>query len=178
MSFTVPLYDNIIVAIATVVTSYFLGRLSWLCGPMCCGGVCVAMSCGGGGFTRDGAYDFVWDSVRLMTGKYTIYYFQYQGDVGCVCMLNDCGSAATTIFALTTILFRFKLKGKCRSEKWEVYLCGDMTIKVVRAQAQFLVQFLDSVTCPLLLRQGMASRRAENCGGLRSCSSWRDGMSF
>ena len=24
-----------------------------------------------------------------MTGKYTIYYFQYQEDVGCVCMLND-----------------------------------------------------------------------------------------
>ena len=66
------------------------------------------------------------------------------------------------------------LKGKCRSEKWEVYLYGDMTIKVERAQ----VQFLDSVTCPLLLRQGMGSRRAENCGGLRSCSSWRDGMSF
>ena len=25
---------------------------------------------------------------------------------------------------------RFKLKGKCRSEKWEVYLYGDKTIKV------------------------------------------------
>ena len=26
--------------------------------------------------------------------------------------------------------FRFKLKGKCRIEKWEVYLYGDKTIKV------------------------------------------------
>ena len=33
---------------------------------------------------------------------------------------------------------RFKLKDKCRSEKWEVYLCGDMTIEVVLAQMQFL----------------------------------------
>ena len=32
---------------------------------------------------------------------------------------------------------RFKLKDKCRSEKWEVYLCGDMTIVVVLAQVQF-----------------------------------------
>ena len=69
---------------------------------------------------------------------------------------------------------RFKLKDKCRSEKWEVYLYGDMTIKVERAQ----VQFLDSVTCPLLLRQGMGSRRAGYCGGLRSCCSWRDGKAF
>ena len=57
--------------------------------PMCCGGVCVAMSCGGGSFPPDGTYDSVWDSVRLMTGKYTVNYFQYQEDVGCVCMLND-----------------------------------------------------------------------------------------
>ena len=40
---------------------------------------------------------------------------------------------------------RFKLKDNCRSEKWEVYLYGDMSIMVERAQ----VQFLDSVTCPL-----------------------------
>ena len=43
------------------------------------------MSCGGGGFTRDGAYDFVLNSVRPMTGKYFFIYFQYQDDVGCVC---------------------------------------------------------------------------------------------
>ena len=60
-----------------------------------------------------------------------------------------------TIFAQTiSTTSRFKLKDKCRSEKWEVYLYGDMTIKV------------------------MGSRRAENCGVLRSCSSWRDGKAF
>ena len=51
------------------------------------------------------------------------------------------GSAAMTIFAqTTTTTSRFKLEDMCRSEKWEVYLYGDMTIKV------------------------MGSRRAENCG--------------
>ena len=52
------------------------------------------------------------------------------------------------------IFSRFKLKDKCCSEKWEVYLYGDMTIKV------------------------MESIRAENCGFLRSCSSWCDGKAF
>ena len=47
------------------------------------------MSCGGGGFTPDGAYDSVWDSVRPMTGKFFINYFQYQEVVGCVGMLNS-----------------------------------------------------------------------------------------
>ena len=37
--------------------------------PMCCGGVCVAMSCGGGSFTPDAAFDSFWDSVKSMTGK-------------------------------------------------------------------------------------------------------------
>ena len=32
---------------------------------------------------------------------------------------------------------RFKLKDKCRSEKWELYLYGVMTIKVERAQVQW-----------------------------------------
>ena len=52
--------------------------------PMCSGGVYVAMSCGGGSFTPDGAYDFLWDSLKPMTGKYTINYFQHQEDLGCV----------------------------------------------------------------------------------------------
>ena len=60
-----------------------------------------------------------------------------------------------TIFAQTTITTsRFKLKDKCRSAKWEVYLYGDMTIKV------------------------MESRRAEHCGVLCSCISWCDGKAF
>ena len=60
----------------------FVGRL-----PRC-GGVCVAMSCGGGFFTPYGAYDSVWDSVKPMTGKFIFNYFQYQEVVGCACMLN------------------------------------------------------------------------------------------
>ena len=124
----------------------FVGRLPWLCGPNVLWRCLRRDVVCGGGFTRDGAYDFVWDSVRLMTGKYTINYFQYQEDVGCVCMLNGWFSSNDDICADNYFFSRFKLKGKCRSEKWEVYLYGDMTIKVERAQ----VQFLDSVTCPLL----------------------------
>ena len=80
--------------------------------------------------------------------------FQHHFDVGCVCMLNGCFSNLT-IFALTTTTFpRFRLKDKCRSEQWEVYLCGDMTIKV------------------------MESRCADHCGVLHSCISWCDGKAF
>ena len=96
------------------------------------------MSSGGGVFTPDGAYYFVWDSVRPMTGKYAINYFQYQEDVVCL-------HAGWLVLAATT-----KLKGKCRCERWEVYLCGDMTIKVVLAQ----VQFLDSGDMPVVVTTG------------------------
>ena len=56
---------------------------------------------GGESFSPDDAYDSAWNSVKLMKGKYTINYFQYQDVVECVCMLND-GSEALTIFAPTT----------------------------------------------------------------------------
>ena len=70
LSFTVPLNGCTIVATATVVTSSSSSAdCPGSAAPMCCGGVCVAMSCGGGGFTCDGAYDFAWDSVKPMTGK-------------------------------------------------------------------------------------------------------------
>ena len=92
--------------------------------PMCCGGVCVAMSCGGGGgFPPDGAYDSAWCSVRPMTGKYFFNYFQYQDDVWFVCMLNGWFSSNDEVYADNYIYFRFKLQG--RSEKWELYLYGD-----------------------------------------------------
>ena len=114
------------------------------------------MSCDGG-FTPGGAYDSVWDSVKPMTGNFFFYYFQYQDFVGCVCMLNYWFSSNDDICPDNYNYSRFKLKDKCRSEKWEVYLYGDMTIMVEHAQ----VHFFDSVTRPLLLRQGMRSRRAE-----------------
>ena len=84
ISFTVPLTGSSIDATAAVVTSYSSsadGPDS--AAPMCCGSVCVAMSCGAG-FTPGGAYDSVWDSVKPMTGKYIFNYFQYQEFVGCV----------------------------------------------------------------------------------------------
>ena len=103
-----------------------------------------------GSFTPDGTYDSVWDCVRPTTGRYTIYYFQHQWDVRCVCMLSDWICSNDEICADNFIYSRFKLKGKCRSEKWEVYLYGDKTIKVERAQ----VQFLDSGDMPVVVTTG------------------------
>ena len=79
----------------------FVGRLPWLCGPNVLRGVCVAMSCGGGCFSPDGAYDFAWDSVKPMKGSTPSITSSTLVDVGCVCMLND-WIAALTIFAPTT----------------------------------------------------------------------------
>ena len=60
-----------------------------------------------------------------------------------------------TRFAQTTITTsRFTLKDKCRSEKWEVYLYGDMTFKVMGPDVQ------------------------KHCGVLRSCTSLCDGIAF
>ena len=56
---------------------------------------------GGESFSPDNAYDSAWNSFKPMKGKYIINYFQYQDDVGCVCMHND-ASAASTVFAQTT----------------------------------------------------------------------------
>ena len=66
-----------------------------------------------------------------MTGKYFVNYFQYQEFVGCVCMLNYWFSSNDTICA-DDYFFLVQVEGKCRSEKWELYLFGDMTIKVDR----------------------------------------------
>merc|ERR1719374_538871 len=106
--------------------------------PMCYNSKCVAMSCGGGSFTPDGAYDSVWDSVKPMTGKYTTNYFQYQEDVGCVCMLNDWISSNDEICPDNYNYFQFKLKGKGRSEKWQIYLYGDQTMEVQSDGAEVL----------------------------------------
>ena len=146
MLFTVPFNGCTIVATATVVTSCSSSAdCPGSAAPMCCGCVCVAMSCGGGGFTPDGAYDSVWDSVKPMTGKYTINYFQYQEVVGCVCVLNGWFSSNDEICADYYIYSRFKLEDMCRSENWEVFLYDGMSIYVERAH----VQFLDSGDMPV-----------------------------
>ena len=89
------------------------------------------MSCVVGGFfTPGGAYDSVWDSVKPMTGKFIFIYFQYQEVVGCICILNYWISSNDESCPDNYKYSRFKLKGKCRSVKWEVYLYGDMIIIV------------------------------------------------
>ena len=134
ISFTVPLTGSTIDATAAIMTSYSSSADGPDSGPLC---------------AADGSYDSVWDSVKPMTGKY-FNYFQYQEFVGCVCMLNFWFSSIDEICPDNYNYSRFMLKDKCRSERWELYLYGDMTIKV------------------------MESRRAEHCGVLRSCSSWCD----
>ena len=86
--------------------------------------------------------------------KLLLQLFPVLEDVGCVGMLNFWFSSIDEICPDNYNCSRFKLKDKCRSEKWDVYLYGDMTIKV------------------------MESSRAENCGGLRSCFSWCEGKAF
>ena len=69
----------------------FVGRQPCLRGPMCCGSVCVAMSCGGG-FTPGGAYDSIWDSIMPMTGNFSfISSFKLSSGVYACCIP---GSAA------------------------------------------------------------------------------------
>ena len=139
MSFTVALTGSTIVTTAAVVITYSASTdCTDSATSTCSGGVCVAMSCGGGSFIPDGAYDSLWDSVKPMKGKYTINYFQYQEDVGCVCVLNDRISSNDEICADNYNYFRFKLKGNGRSEFWEVYLYGDQTIKVDRDSVEVL----------------------------------------
>ena len=57
-------------------------------------------------------------------------------DVECVCILNDRFSCNYDICPDNYNYSRFTLKDKCRSEKWEVYLYGDMTIKVMGPDVQ------------------------------------------
>ena len=73
-----------------------------------------------------------------MTGKYFINYFQYQEVVGRVCMLNGSFSSNADICADNYIFSWFKLKDLCHSVKWELYLYGDMTIKVDRDSVDVL----------------------------------------
>ena len=67
-----------------------------------------------------------------MTGKF-FFLFPVPRVVECVCMLNGWFSSNDDICPDNCNYSRFMLKDKCRSEKWEVYLYGDMTIMVVRS---------------------------------------------
>ena len=48
-------------------------------------------------------------------------------------MLNDWTCCIDVICADNYNFSRFKLKDKCRRLKWQVYLYGDMTIKVMES---------------------------------------------
>ena len=67
-----------------------------------------------------------WKILRLL--------FPVPEDVGCVGLLNGWFSSNDDICPDNFNYSRFKLKDKCRSEKWEVYLYGDMTIKVMESR--------------------------------------------
>ena len=59
MLFTMPLSDSIIAATATAMTTCLSSAdCSDSAVAMCSVNVCVAMPCGGGSFTPDGAYEF------------------------------------------------------------------------------------------------------------------------
>ena len=68
-------------------------------------------------------------------------------------MLNDWISCNDDICPDNYNYSRFKLKDKCRSEKWEVYLYGDKTILVCAH-----VQFLDSGYMPFVVTTGHGVR--------------------
>ena len=97
--------------------------------------VCVAMSCGGG-FSPDGAYGSM-GQRDADDWKYTFDYFQYQRDVGCVCMLNHWFSSIDEVCA-DNYFFPVQVDGKCRNEKWELYLYGDLSFKVDRVSVEVL----------------------------------------
>ena len=50
-----------------------------------------------------------------MTGKFIVYYFQYQEDVGCFGVLNGWFSSIVVICAANHNYIQFKLKGNGRS---------------------------------------------------------------
>ena len=100
--------------------------------PMCCGGVCVEMSCGG---------FFSWWCLRICMGQCEADFWKLRGllfpvprGCGCVCMLNFWFSRYDTICADNYIYFRFNLQacvavrsGSCicmatRPSRWTVIL--------------------------------------------------------
>ena len=76
-----------------------------------------------------GAYDSVWDSVKPISGNYAINYFQYQ-------RMWVCLHAEFLVQQIRHYLRRqlpllpVQVAGMCRSAKWELYLYGDLFIKV------------------------------------------------
>ena len=123
VSYTVPLGGCTIVAIATVVTSCSSSTDCPGSAALFCWGVCVAMSCGGGFLTPDGAYDSVWDSVKPVTGNYFFNYFQFHEFVRCVCMLNYWFSSIDDICADNRNYFLVQVEGQVFAVRSGSYFC-------------------------------------------------------
>ena len=108
----------------------FVGRLPWLRGPN------VLRGC----LRRDVVWWWFcsWWCLRFCLGqceaedwKFLLHLFPVPRGVRCVCMLNYWFSSNDDICPDNYNYSRFKLKDKCCSEKWEVYLYGDMPVVVV-----------------------------------------------
>ena len=112
---------------------------------------CAAMSCGGERFSPAGAYDYAWDSVKPMKGKYTINYIQYLLDVGCVCLFKDWISCCCVFCADNHNYFQSNLKGMGRSAVCaaaQVQICGEtVELPQLHLLAAFAVHWL-SGRCP------------------------------
>ena len=140
---------------------------------------CVVMTCGGRSFSPD-AYDSAWDSVLPMKGEYTINYFQYQG----VCMLYD-WLCSNDEFCADNYNFQFKLKGKGRSVKWEVFLYGGMSINVDRDRAEVLPKgVLPASLCKrqvpemvqTVQKPAVGAALGQGCGHARRCATTVAGL--
>ena len=83
------------------------------------------MSCGGGSFARG--------CLRFCLGRRVYdwklhFLFPVPEDAGYFCVLNAWFSSNDEVCADNNNYSQFKLKDKCRSAKWEVYLTVLMTI--------------------------------------------------
>ena len=83
MSFTVLLLGSTIVATAAVGITCFASA-DCTVSRLQCAALVLRRCRGDGSFTPDGVYDSLCDSVKPITGEYTINFFQYLEDVGCV----------------------------------------------------------------------------------------------
>ena len=101
--FTISLTGNTIVITAAVVATC---SASVDCTdsaiPTCSGDVCVAMSCGGGSFTPNGAYDSIWDSIqdvwqRHQVGSSELLSHEVQESMGIVWCRNHSRSLLLSV---------------------------------------------------------------------------------
>ena len=154
LSFTVSLTGSTIDVIAAVVSTC---SASTDCTDSlvstCSGSVCIAMPCGGGSFTPDGAYDSLWDSVKPLTGEYTINFFQYQEDVGGV-------------------------HAECLDQLHRRYLCRQLQLLPGSSWRTSVAVRSGGCICTVTGPSFLGVQTCRKLRIFRSCSSWRDGKAF